>query len=79
MSGNPPKDTLGGASKRDVATAVAIGFMALFGVVIIAAILQSTYQLTISGQLDINLIWGTFIGIVISIMTWLGFKQGQAK
>ena len=66
-----------GANKKDVALAVAIGFMGLFGVIVILMLARADYTLTMSGTLDANLVWATFIGIIMSVMTWLGFKQGQ--
>ena len=68
-------DTLAGASKRDVATMIGIGFMALFGVIIVIILFKANYTVAISGNLDANLIWGTFIGIIMSVMAYLGFKN----
>lgn len=74
------KDTLAGISKKDVQTAVAIGFLTLFGVIVIAIFMQSSFDITIEGNIDPNMVWATFIGIVMSIALWLGFRSGlQAK
>ncbi len=74
------KDTLAGISKKDVQTGVAIGFLALFGIIVIAIFMQSSFDITIQGNIDPNMVWATFIGIVMSIALWLGFRSGvQAK
>ncbi len=74
------KDTLAGISKKDVQTGVAIGFLALFGIIVVAIFMQSSFDITIQGNIDPNMVWATFIGIVMSIALWLGFRSGvQAK
>ncbi len=74
------KDTLVGISKKDVQTGVAIGFLALFGIIVVAIFMQSSFDITIQGNIDPNMVWATFIGIVMSIALWLGFRSGvQAK
>ncbi len=73
-------DSLGGATKADIQKAVAIGFLGIFGAAIIYIFTQAGLDIKISGDLDVNIFIGPFIGIIIGIFTWLGFKQGlQAK
>jgi hypothetical protein len=73
------KDTLGGATKADIQKVVAIAFLSIFGMTIIGLFYFATPDVTISGDLDVNVFVGPFIGIVIGIFTWLGFKQGQQQ
>jgi len=71
------KDTLGGASKADIQKVVAIGFLGIFGAGIIYFFTQASLDIKIGGDLDVNIFIGPFIGIIIGIFTWLGFKSGQ--
>ena len=74
------KDTLGGATKADIQKIVAIGFLGMFGGGIIYFFTQADVAgIKIAGNLDVNVFIGPFIGIVIGIFTWLGFKQGQEQ
>lgn len=71
------KDTLGGATKADIQKVVAIGFLGIFGAAIIYFFTQAGLDIKITGDLDVNIFIGPFIGIIIGIFSWLGFKQGQ--
>ncbi len=71
------KDTLGGATKADIQKVVAVGFLGIFGAAIVYIFTQAGLDIKISGALDVNIFIGPFIGIIIGIFTWLGFKQGQ--
>ena len=74
------KDTLGGATKADIQKVVAISFLGLFGAgIIYFFVVADVSEIKISGQLDVNQFWTVFVGIIIGIFTWLGFKQGQEK
>lgn len=74
-----PKDTLKGATKGDITKAVAVGFMGIFGGMIIFLFIGAKQDVSISGQLDVNSIWAVFIGLVISISTYLGFKTAESS
>ena len=74
------KDTLAGATKADIQKAVAIAFLGIFGSGIIYFFTKADVSgIKIAGDLDVNVFIGPFIGIIIGIFTWLGFKQGQEQ
>lgn len=81
MSANEPKkDTLAGATKGDIQKAVAIGFLGIFGVVILYMVFFSgKIDVKITGTIDVNTFIGPFIGIIIAMIGWLGFKMAQGK
>ena len=74
------KDTLIDATKADIQKIIAVGFLGIFGSAIIYFLTQAGLDITVSGDLDVNIFIGPFIGIIMGIFTWLGFKQGtQSK
>jgi len=74
---NKVKDTLGGATKADIQKIVGVGFLGIFGGLIIYIFTQAGLDIKITGELDVNVFMGPFIGIIIGIFGWLGYKQGQ--
>lgn len=74
MSGNPPATNGGFWNKRDVALGAAIGTLVLFGALIIMLMTSANYTVEISGKLDANTIWVTFLGIVLAMVNYLGIK-----
>lgn len=80
MSANEPKkDTLAGATKGDIQKAVAIGFLGIFGAAILYLFFKGSVDVTITGNIDVNTLLGPFIGIIIAMIGWLGFKMAQSK
>lgn len=64
-------------NKRDIALGAAIGTLILFGAMIILMMTQAQYDLKISGQLDGNTVWVTFLGIVLAMINYLGIKAAM--
>lgn len=71
------KNTLSEATKSDIQKVVAVVFLGIFAVLNIYFFSQADLDIKITGALDVNVFITPFIGIIIGIFTWLGFKQGQ--
>jgi hypothetical protein len=79
LSASEQNNNLSSWKKADIQKAVAIAFLGIFGAGIIYFFTQADVsKISIAGVLDINVFIGPFIGIIIGIFTWLGFKQGQS-
>jgi len=74
----PPQNGSGFWNKRDVALGAAIGVLVLFGALIILLLANAKYTVEIAGTLDANTIWVTFLGIVLSMIGYLGIKAAMA-
>ncbi|GKS67354.1 hypothetical protein YTPLAS73_09010 [Nitrosarchaeum sp.] len=73
-------DTLSRITKGDMQKAVALGFLVLFGSAIVYFfVVSDVSQISIRGEIDVNQFWTVFVGIVIGVFTWLGFKTGQQQ
>lgn len=69
--------TLGG-TKQDIARIFGFVFLGIFGALIILIMTQANFnEIEVSGTLDINTIMVAFMGIVISIMGWVGITRGR--
>lgn len=72
------KDTFLGGTKADLTKLWSIVFLSIFAGLIIYIILQANLeQITISGSIDVNYIFGIFTGIVIAVIGFLGITRGK--
>ena len=73
------KDTLLGASKADLTKIFSIVFLSIFAGLILLIIAQANFEdVTISGSIDVNYIFGIFTGIVIAVIGFLGITRNRA-
>ena len=73
------KDTLLGASKADLTKIFSIVFLSIFAGLILLIIAQANFEdVTISGSIDVNYIFGIFTGIVIAVIGFLGITHNRA-
>jgi len=66
-------------NKRDIALGAAIGTLVLFGASVLLLVSYSNYTVEISGKLDANTIWVTFLGIVLAMVNYLGIKAAMSQ
>ena len=72
------KDTFLGASKADLTKIWSIVFLSIFAFLILYIITQADLdQITITGSIDVNYIFGIFTGIVIAVIGFLGITRGR--
>ena len=71
-------DTLQGATRRDIALIFGMIFLTIFAGLIIWVIAQADFtNVTITGAISVEMLMGTFVGIVIAVVGFLGITRGR--
>jgi len=73
-------DTLFGGTTKDYATVFGLAFLTIFAVLIIYIISQANFDsVNITGSISVEMLMGTFIGIVIAVVGFLGITKGRVQ
>lgn len=68
-------DSFLGATKTDITKIAALIVLGLFSSILVVTIVFADFDIKITGNIDASLFWATFIGIVLSVFAYLGFKS----
>ena len=71
------KNSLKGIDKGELRLALLIGFLGIFGGLIVYIFAVAKFDITISGTLDVSIFVTIFTAIVMAMFSWIGLRMAQ--